>query len=125
MIIPADVSGIKAKLKAAFTNPQKKVDPAIDAAKQRHDGSDAAKERAKRKALAEELANEKTTAARKQEIIDGLQAQLDTAQAELEEHKSKVEELTPEAKAWKAYEHKKRQQIISDPPVHIAGHTSE
>ncbi len=117
MKIPIDVSATRAKLKAVFSKPlEKKPSSTGDEAK-RQFGAEAAKERQKRKDLMAKLASVETTAAEKQSIIDGLNAQLDAVQTELETHKALAEELAPAAKQWKAYEHKERTKLIDSFPV--------
>lgn len=117
MRIPVDISGINAKVKAAFNKtPVTKVDPALEAAKLRQGGSDAAKERAKRKAIADELASEKTSAARRQEIIDGQAKQLEEMNEKIAEYEAKIEELTPAAKAHSQFLHKERTKLIQSFP---------
>lgn len=119
MKIPLDVSGAKAKLKSAFGGgvKPKTLDGTTQQQPTRRTMSEIAKEKQKRKELLAELENANTTAQRKQEIIDGLQAQLEAAQAERDELSSKVEELTPKAKAWSQYEHKERVKLIEKFPV--------
>jgi hypothetical protein len=115
MRIPLNVSGAKSKLKSVFSGG-KLPEKTGEQQPTRRTQSEIAKEREKRRALTDELANANTTAQRKQEIIDGLQAQLDTVQAERDELNSKLEELSPSAKAWNNYQHKERSKLIASFP---------
>lgn len=118
LIIPANVTDLKSKLKGAFGKAKPKEGEVVkpDEGLTRRTLSKIAEEKAKRKALSDELTNEKTTSARKQEIIDGLQAQLDTANVELEDHKAKLEDLAPKAKKWSDFEHKERTKLLQSFP---------
>lgn len=116
LIIPVNTTDIRAKLKGAFSKTPVTGAPDKDAAISRKAASKVYQEQQKRKALTDELNDVKTSDARKQEIIVGLQGQLEAAESERDEHKAKVEELTPKAKAWNNYEHKERTKLIDGFP---------
>lgn len=116
--IPANVSDLKAKLKKTFGKaPEAKADdaPTTDNLSRRSK-AELQKQKEKNRAVVAELNDAKTSDARKQEIIDGLQAQLEAAETERDEHKAKVEELTPKAKAWSNFEHKERTKLLENFP---------
>lgn len=119
MIIPKNVTDLKARMKATFAKPVDTNEPIEGKVEgvTRRTASQIHKEREKRRALTDELKNAQTSEARKQEIIEGLQAQLDLTTSELEEHKSKLEDLTPKAKKWSDFEHKERTKLLEQFPV--------
>lgn len=115
--IPANTADLKKTLASAFNKTPGEVTPVkTDNDLSRRTKSEIQKEREKRRALVEELSNEKTTSQRKQEIIDGLQAQLDTTATELESTKEELEKAKPAAKKWSDHEHRQRTRLLESLP---------
>lgn len=115
--IPFDVSDINKKVSGAFNKKPEEVKEGEQTTDlSRRTTSLIHKERQKRKELMDALTDVKTSEAEKAKIIDGLQAQLEAVEAELEAHRSKVEELTPKAKAWSNFENKERAKLLANLP---------
>lgn len=115
--IPFDVSDINKKIAGAFNKKPEDIKPAEGKPDpSRRTTTEIHKEREKRRALMEELKNTQTSDARKQEIIDGLQAQVETLTNEKTSLESKVEELTPKAKSWSNFENKERAKLLANLP---------
>lgn len=116
--IPANVGDLKKTLSNAFNKKPGEVAPKKEESEEakRRAGSDAAKHRTRAKELATQLNDVKLTVEEKQKIIDGIAAQNEALQAELDDYKAKVEDLNPKAKKWSDFEHKERQKLIQSFP---------
>lgn len=114
--IPANTTDLKKTLSTAFNKkPGEKEPDKVDPVSRRT-ATEIHKQREKSRALTAELNDAKTSDARKQEIIDGLQAQLDSSQSELEAYKDELEKAKPAAKKWSDHEHKQRTRLLESLP---------